>query len=71
MPTNLNQSQVNKLFSEGEATRILTHCPESQKCFSKKESTHVALRQVTTRIQMEARCWLSKSHQIYHWKTVC
>ena len=42
MPPNLNQSQVNKLFSEGEATRILTHCPESQKCFSKKEFTYVA-----------------------------
>ena len=37
MPTNLNQSQVNKLFGEGEATIILAHCPESQKCFSKKK----------------------------------
>ena len=42
MPTNLNQSQVNKLFGEGEATIILAHCPESQKCFSKKEFTYVA-----------------------------
>ena len=57
MPTNLNQSQVNKLFGEGEATIILAHCPESQKCFwKKKKFTYVASlieTKVTTRIQSE------------------
>lgn len=36
MPTNLNQTQVNQLFGDGEVTIFLAYCPASQNCFSKK-----------------------------------